>query len=66
MAGESDIAYDYTTSGWTCALCGAFVKPGAYHDCEYNVEPEAPFLIDQGSEIVELLKKIVELLEKEK
>jgi len=63
MAGESDIAYDYTTGGWTCALCGAFVGPGAYHDCEYN--PSPPFLIDQGSEIVDLLKKIVELLEKE-
>lgn len=61
MAGESDIAFDYTTGGWTCSLCGAFVKPGAYHDCEYS----PPFLIDRGSEIVELLKKIVELLEKE-
>ena len=62
MAGESDIAYDYTTSGWTCGLCNAFVKPGAYHDCEYSI-PLAPVATNRDSEIVDLLKRIVELLE---
>ena len=65
MAGESDIAYDYTTSGWTCGLCNAFVKPGAYHDCEYSV-PLAPVATNRDSEIVDLLKRIVELLEQDK
>ena len=60
MAGESDIAYDFTTSGWTCGLCSVFVKPGAYHDCEYSVPPTA------NAEIVDLLKRIVELLEQDK
>ena len=57
MAGESDIAYDYTTSGWTCSLCGAFVAPGAYHDCEYMPS------FTPKEEIIELLKRITELLE---
>lgn len=59
MAGESDIAYDYTTSGWTCSLCGAYVRHGEYHDCEYS--PPFP----PENEIIELLKRIIELLEKE-
>ena len=50
---------DFTTSGWTCALCGVFVGSGFSHDCEYHV-PLAP-----KAEIIELLKRIVELLEKE-
>ena len=60
MAGESDIGYDYTTAGWTCSLCGVFVGSGFSHDCEYSVGVS----LAPKDEIIELLKRIVELLER--
>ena len=65
MAGEPNIAFDYT-GGWTCAFCGAFVRDGMYHPCVgSDSTPVAPMVMNRDDEIVVLLKRIVELLEKE-
>ena len=60
----------YTTAGWNCAFCGAFVGHGDFHGCGgYPSSPTAtvaPVVMNRDNEIIDLLKRIVELLEQDK
>jgi hypothetical protein len=57
------------TGGYTCAFCDAFVLHGAYHSCvvpsdgDYSVTVGGAD-INQDTEVIKKLDKIIELLEK--
>jgi len=59
-----------TTAHWTCAFCGALIGHGHFHACGGTgcapLAPVAPVVMNRDNEIIDLLKRIVELLEKEK
>ena len=54
-----------TTAHWTCAFCRALVGHGDYHVCAGSapLAPIAPVVMNRDAEIIDLLKRIVELLE---
>ena len=60
---------DITTAGYTCGFCGAFVGHGDFHGCggyptSSPVAPVAPMVMNRDAEIIDLLKRIIELLER--
>ena len=56
--------HDYT-AGWNCTYCGMFVPHNHYHVCAGSapLAPIAPVVMNRDAEIIDLLKRIVELLE---
>ena len=56
------------SAGWTCAVCGFWVQSGMGHACP-NMQPNwNPTIFTytapgRDAEIIELLKRIIELLE---
>ena len=59
---------DITTAGWTCGVCGMFVGHGLSHYCAGSIPfgPATTLPFGGGGdtvEIIDLLKRIVELLE---
>ena len=54
-----------TSVGWTCAVCGLFVGLGVNHYCcgVASTQVYPPPAISRDGEIIDLLKRIVELLE---
>ena len=55
---------NYETPDWTCGACGCVVKHGLAHHCSGS-QPVTlePLMLNRDDEIVDLLERIVELLE---